>query len=274
MMRNFWRLAAIAACFTFTGNAMAQSAGNGSAPADVITELAPTGRLRAAINIGNIVLAQKDAKTGALGGVSVEIAKELARRLGKPLDYVVYDTAGLVTDAIKDKVWDICFLAIDPIRGQGIDYTGPYVLIEGGYMVPAGSPLARIEEVDKTGTRIAVGKGSAYDLYLTRAIKNATLVRAPSSADAIDMFAKDKLEVAAGVKQPLVLYAKDHATVRVLDGRFMVIEQAMGTLKGREKGARYLRQMIEELKASGFVGNALKATNQLDAAVAPPTPVN
>ena len=273
MKTSFAWFATMVACFNFTGVAMAQTAANASAPADVVAELAPTGRLRAAINVGNIVLAQKNAKTGELGGVSVEIAKELARRLGKPIDFVVYDTAGKVTDAVPDKIWDICFLAIDPIRGAGIDFTGPYVLIEGGYMVPKGSTLTKIEEVDKAGTRIAVGRGSAYDLYLTRAIKAATLMRAPSSADAIDMFTKDKLEVAAGVKQPLVLYAKDHADVRMLDGRFMVIEQAMGTLKGRAKGARYLAQMIEELKASGFVANALKATNQLDAAVAPPTPV-
>ena len=262
--------AGIGAGIGFTGAAMAQSA-NASAPAAVVAELAPTGKLRAAINIGNVVLAHKNDKTGELSGVSVDIARELARRLGKPIEFVVYDTAGKVTDAVPSKVWDICFLAIDPIRGQGIDFTGPYVLIEGGYMVAKGSPLMKIDEVDKAGTRIAVGKGSAYDLYLTRAIKAATLVRAPSSADAIELFMKDKLEVVAGVKQPLVAYVKANPAVRMIDGRFMVIEQAMGTLKGRDAGVAYLRQMIEELKAAGFVAQSLKVSNQPDAAVAPPT---
>ena len=272
MTKAFRLLATMMACMGFTGVAMAQTT-NASAPAAVVAELAPTGKLRAAINLGNTVLAQKNAATGELGGVSVQIARELARRLGKPIEFVVYDAAGKVTDAVKDKVWDVCFLAIDPVRGAGIDFTAAYVLIEGGYMVVQGSPLTKIEEVDKAGTRIAVGRASAYDLYLTRAVKNATLVRAPSSAEAIDMFVKDKLEVVAGVKQPLVAYAKANSSVRVIDGRFMVIEQAMGTLKGRETGVRYLREMIEELKASGFVGSALKATNQLDAAVAPASPV-
>jgi polar amino acid transport system substrate-binding protein len=257
---------------TGTGAAMAQTTGHaaadGSAPAAVIAELAPTGKLRAAINLGNVVLAQKNA-SGELSGASVDIARELARRLGKPLELVVYDAAGKVTDQVNDGVWDICFLAIDPVRGAGIDFTAPYVLIEGAYMVAKDSALTKNEDVDKAGTRIAVGRASAYDLYLTRAIKAASLVRAPSSIEAIELFVKDKLEVAAGVKQPLVSYVKANPAYRLLDGRFMVIEQAMGTLKGRPAGTAYLRQMIEELKASGFIAASLKASNQPDAAVAP-----
>jgi polar amino acid transport system substrate-binding protein len=262
---------AITAFTTFSVTARAQSGvgQSGTAPAAVVAELAPTGQLRAAINLGNVVLAQKNPVSGALSGASVDIARELGRRLGKPVEFVVYDAAGKVTDAVKDAVWDICFLAIDPVRGAGIDFTAAYVLIEGAYMVPKESPLTNNEEVDKAGQRIAVGRASAYDLYLTRAIKNATLVRAPSSIEAVELFVKDKLDVAAGVKQPLVSYAKTNPDVRVLDGRFMVIEQAMGTLKGRPAGAAYLRQMIEELKASGFVAQSLQASNQPDAAVAP-----
>ena len=245
-----------------------QAAADGSAPAAVIAELAPTGKLRAAINLGNVVLAQKNA-AGELGGASVDVARELARRLGKPIEFVAYDAAGKVTDRVADGVWDICFLAIDPVRGAGIDFTAPYVLIEGAYMVAKDSALTKNEDIDKAGTRIAVGRASAYDLYLTRAIKAATLVRAPSSIEAVELFVKDKLEVAAGVKQPLVAYVKANPAYRVLDGRFMVIEQAMGTLKGRPAGAAYIRQMIEELKASGFIAASLKASNQPDAAVAP-----
>jgi polar amino acid transport system substrate-binding protein len=265
-------IGSMAAGLALTGAAMAQTAGqavaDGSAPAAVVAELAPTGKLRAAINLGNVVLAQKNA-AGELGGASVDIARELARRLGKPIEFVVYDAAGKVTDRVADGVWDICFLAIDPVRGAGIDFTAPYVLIEGAYLVAKDSPLTTNEDVDKAGIRIAVGRASAYDLYLTRTIKAATLLRAPSSIEAVELFVKDKLEVAAGVKQPLVSYVKANPAYRVLDGRFMIIEQAMGTLKGRPAGAVYIRQMIEELKASGFVAASLKASNQPDAAVAP-----
>ena len=152
-----------------------------------------------------------------------------------------------------------------------IEFTAPYVIIEGTYMVPKDSPLKTIADVDRPGVRIAVGPKSAYDLYLTRTIKNATLVRAAAGGGKamIDLFVNDKLEVAAGVRQPLVAYAKDHPEVRVMDGHFMEIQQAMGTPKGRTAGAAYLRAFVEEMKASGFVAEALKRSNQT-AAVAPP----
>jgi polar amino acid transport system substrate-binding protein len=240
---------------------------------DVIKELAPTGKLRVAMNFGNSVLAQKDAATGEPRGVSAELARELARRLGFEIAFTGFDAAGKVTDAVKQGGLDIVFLAIDPVRGEGIDFTGPYVIIEGAYMVPANSALQANEEVDRAGVRIAVARGSAYDLYLTRAIKQATLVREPSGPQAMDLFVRDKLEAAAGVKQPIMAFAKSRPGLRVIPGRFMVIEQAMGTPKGRPAGVRYLRQYIEEMKASGFVADALKRSGQTDAAVAPPTPV-
>jgi polar amino acid transport system substrate-binding protein len=140
-------------------------------------------------------------------------------------------------------------------------------------MVPASSALQTNEDVDRAGVRIAVARGSAYDLYLTRAIKQATLVREPSGPQAMDLFVRDKLEAAAGVKQPIMAFARSHSDLRVIPGRFMVIEQAMGTPKGRPAGVRYLRQYIEEMKASGFVADALKRSGQTDAAVASPTPV-
>jgi polar amino acid transport system substrate-binding protein len=239
---------------------------------DVVKELAPTGKLRAAINFGNPVLAQKDPATGAARGVSVDLAQELGRRLGVPVELVTYDAAGKVFEAVKSGAWDIAFLAIDPARGTEIAFTAPYVVIEGTYLVPMGSPLRTIADVDREGVRIAVGNKSAYDLYLTRTLKRAQLIRAPTSPAAIDLFVKDKLEVAAGVKQPLVQFAKGNPDVRVIDGRFMAIEQAMGTPKGREIGARYLREFIEEMKASGFIASALERSGQRDATIAPPAP--
>ncbi|MGP0092891.1 MAG: ABC transporter substrate-binding protein [Xanthobacteraceae bacterium] len=244
-----------------------------SAPQNVVTELAPSGRLRAAINFGNPVLAQKDAATGEPRGVSAALARELAQRLGVPIEFVTFDTAGKVFDALQANAWDVAFLAIDPVRAAGIDFTAPYVLIEGIYVVPSSSALRTVEDVDRDGVRIAVGRGSAYDLYLTRAIKRATLVREPSSAAALDAFLQDRLEAAAGVKQPVVAFAKAHPDVRVIPGRFMSIEQAMGTPKGRAAGARYLRAFVEEMKSSGFVAKALELSGQSDAAVAPPAPV-
>jgi polar amino acid transport system substrate-binding protein len=261
-------IVAAASCAAF---AQTTPRGSMSVPPDVVKDLAPTGKLRAAINFGNPVLVQKDA-AGEARGVSPGLARELARRAGVPLELVAYDSAGKVFDALKTGAWDLAFLAIEPVRAAEIDFTAPYVLIEGTYMVPVDSPLKAIADVDRPGVRIAVGRGSAYDLYLTRTIKHATLVRASTGggAAAIDVFLGDKLEVAAGVKQPLVAYAKTDPKVRVMDGRFMEIQQAMGTPKGRDAAASYLRGFVEEMKASGFVADALKRSNQPDAAVAPP----
>ncbi len=241
------------------------------ARADALKDLAPTGKLRAAINFGNSVLAQKDPATGEPKGVTPDLARELARRLGVPVEFVTYEAAGKVFDAAKTGAWDIAFVAIEPVRAEVIEFSSPYVIIEGTYMVPKDSPLKTIADVDKPGVRIAVGLKSAYDLYLTRTIKNATIVRATAGGGRamIDMFVNDKLEVAAGVRQPLVAYAKDHPEVRVMDGHFMEIQQAMGTPKGRTAGAEYLRAFVEDMKASGFVAEALKRSGQ-SATVAPP----
>ena len=237
---------------------------------DVVNDLAPTGKLRVAINFGNSVLAQKDPATGEPRGVSVDLARELGRRLAVPVELIGYDAAGKVFDALTGGAWDIAFLAIDPARATGIAFTAPYVVIEGTYVVPSDSPLRSIGDVDREGVRVAVGNKSAYDLYLTRTLKRAQLIRVPTSPAAIDIFLKDKLEVVAGVKQPLVEFAKGNPKLRVMDGRFMAIEQAMGTPKSRETGARYLREFVEEMKASGFVAAGLQRSGQPDATVAPP----
>jgi polar amino acid transport system substrate-binding protein len=236
---------------------------------DVIQEFAPTGRLRAAINQGNTVLAQKGPNGEALG-ITVDLARELAKRLGLTIDLVTFDAAGKVFEAMKRGAWDIAFLAIEPVRAAEIDFTAPYVLIEGTYMVPADSSLKTVQDVDKSGVRIAVATGSAYDLYLSRTIKNATLVRAPTGPEAMAMFMRDKLEACGGVKQPLVEFAVKNQGVRVMDGRFMAIQQAMGMPKGRPKAHAYLRGFVEEMKTSGFCADALKRSNQPDAMVAPP----
>jgi polar amino acid transport system substrate-binding protein len=235
---------------------------------DILKEFAPTGTLRAAINQGNTVLAQKGPNGEALG-ITVDLARELARRLGLPIELVTFDAAGKVFEAMKRGIWDIAFLAVEPVRAAEIDFTAPYVLIEGTYMVPKDSALKKIDDVDKAGIRIAVATGSAYDLYLTRTIKNATLVRAPTGPLAMEMFMRDVLEVAGGVKQPLVEFAAAHPTLRVMDGRFMAIQQAMGMPKGRSKAHAYLKTFVEEMKASGFCAEALKRSNQPDAVVAP-----
>jgi polar amino acid transport system substrate-binding protein len=240
-------------------------------PADLVKELAPTGKLRAAINLGNMVLAQKDPATGDLRGVTVDLARELARRIGLPLELVPFDAAGKVFDALKAGAWDVAFLAIEPVRAAEIAFTAPYVIIEGVYLVPKDSALRAVADVDRDGVRIAVNKGSAYDLYLTRTIKHAQLVRAENG---IELFVRDRLEAAAGVKQPLVEYAKTDPSVRIMDGRFMEIRQAMGTPKlryqGRDAAPRYLHAFVEEMKATGFIAEALRRSNQPDAAVAPP----
>lgn len=231
--------------------------------------LAPTGTLRAAINFGNPVLAQH-GPDGEPRGVSVDLARELARQLGVPVQFVPFAGAGLVTDSIPTAQWDICFLAVDPKRAQGIDFTAPYVVIEGAYLVPKGSPIHSVDEVDRDGIRVMVDRGSAYDLYLQRSLKHATLVYPPVGARTANFYLEQPTDVLAGVRQPLVQMANEHADYRMIPGRFMQIEQAMATLKGRGEGLTYLKQFVEEQKASGFVAASLKASGQADAAVAPP----
>lgn len=239
---------------------------------DIVQSLAPGGTLRVAMNFGNTVLAQKDPATGEPRGVSAALAREVAKRLGVPIGFIGFDAAGKVVDALKTDAWDLAFLAIDPVRADTIDFSPPYVIIEGAYLVPKASPLQTVADVDRPGVRIAVGKGSAYELWLTRNLKHAELVRDTTGTGALGGFLKSGLEAAAGVKQPIVAFAKAHPETRVIPGRFMVIEQAMATPKGRAAGAAFIRSFIEEMKASGFVARALAESGQAEAAVAPPTP--
>jgi polar amino acid transport system substrate-binding protein len=234
----------------------------------LVSSFAPNGRLRASINLGNPILAAR----GPSGpqGVSVDLATELARQLGVGLELVVNDTAANSVQAVREERADIGFFAVDPMRSDGIAFTPPYVLIEGSYLVPQHSPFRANEEVDQPGVRIAVGKGSAYDLFLTREIKRAELVRAPSSPAVVDVFVAQMLEVAAGVKQQLEADLLRYSGYRLLPGRFMVIQQAMGLPKSRGEPARAaLAAFVEDMKASGFVAEALKRHRIAGAGVAP-----
>ena len=235
--------------------------------------LCPNGKLRASINLGNPILANKNAATGEVFGVSVDLSQELAKRLGVTLELKVFDAAAKSVAAVTSNEADIGFFAIDPLRGEGVAFTAAYVHIEGCYMVRHDSPLQSNDQVDKAGTRIAVGKGSAYDLYLTRMIKNAKLEQAPTSPTVVDFFLAHELEVAAGVKQQLEMDAKrleGKVKLRLLPGNFMVIQQAMGLPDNRGEAAiHYLRGFVEEMKRSGFVAASLKRHNIQGAAVAP-----
>ncbi|MCJ2137249.1 ABC transporter substrate-binding protein [Methylobacterium sp. J-026] len=233
----------------------------------ILHDLAPTGTLRAAINLGNPVLAQGGAEAPA--GVSVDLARALAQKLGVPVAFVTFPGAGAVSGSAGSGTWDICFLAIDPKRAEGIAFTDPYVLITGRYLVPAASPIRTLEAVDRPGVRVSVGRGSAYDLFLSRSLQHATLVRAPTSAEAVTAFARDGLEVAAGVAQPLAAYAAGHPEVRLLPGDFIAIPQAMGLPVGRPAGAAYLADFIAWAKREGLVRRGLEASGQDPGLAAP-----
>lgn len=236
---------------------------------EVIQSFAPKGVLRAAINLGNPVLAQRPAQTGDPTGVSVDLARELSRRLGLKTQLVTFDSAGKVFAAVDKDVWDVAFMAIDPVRAEKIRFTDPYVIIEGTYMVKADSGFSAVNDVDRDGVRVAVGKGAAYDLFLTRALKHARIERAETSAAAIDLFVERSLEAVAGVRQPLVAYAAGHSGWRVLEGRFTAIEQAMAVPRDRARAGDYLSSFVLDVKANGFVREALVRHGQHGAAVAP-----
>ena len=248
------------------------SAGPATAPAvsaAVRQDLAPGGRLKAAINFGNPILAQRDPAGGEPRGVSVDLARELAGRLGVPLQLVTFDSAGRVFAAARESAWDIAFLAVDPARSGEISFSPPYVVIEGAYLVRESSPIRANAEVDRPGVRVVVGRGSAYDLYLSREIRRATLVHAPTSPAVTDTMMAQGLEVAAGVKQQLQADSLRHPGTRMLPGSFMAINQAMGTPRGREAGAAYLAGFIEAMKAEGFIAAALQRHRIEGASIAP-----
>lgn len=232
----------------------------------VQAELASSGVLRASINLGNPVLANGTLEDP--GGVTVDIARELGRRLEVPVELVCFDAARKSFEAMTTGQADICFLAIDPARAGEVAFTAPYVVIEGVYVVPKDSALTTVAEVDAPGVRIGVKQGSAYDLFLTRELQQATVVRGD---EGVDVFLADGLEVAAGIRQPIARFVAENPGVRLIDERFMQIRQAVGTAKTHSpETIAYLHGVVEELKANGFVADSLIRSNQPDAAVAPP----
>jgi polar amino acid transport system substrate-binding protein len=224
------------------------------AKGDAARNLAPGGRLRAAINLGNPVLAQRDAK-GELTGTSVVLARALAQRLQLPLDLIPFQAAGAVFEALESGQWDIAFLAIEPERTARIDFSPPYVSIDGTYLVRDDSAFRAVADLDRSGVRIAVGRGAAYDLHLSRTLKQAELVRAPTSAAAIDLFLSSRLEAAAGVRQVLAERAREIPGLRVLEDRFQRIDQAIGVPRGRAVGAAYIRTFLDEMRTAGVIGH-------------------
>jgi polar amino acid transport system substrate-binding protein len=233
--------------------------------AAVAVDLAPGGTLRAAINLGNPVLAQGTA--AAPTGVAVDIAREIGARLGLPVELACFDAARDSFAAVTTGQTDICFLAIEPARAAEVAFTAPYVLIEGVYAVSEQSPLVAVADVDRPGVRIGVKRGSAYDLFLTRTLQHATVVR---GTEGTTEFLTGNLEAAAGVREPMTEFVGSHPGFRLVEGRFMEIPQAVGTAASkRPETTSFLHGLVEELKAAGFVADALRRSGQT-APVAPP----
>jgi polar amino acid transport system substrate-binding protein len=232
---------------------------------DIVTDLAPGGVLRAALNLNNPVLVQ--GTPAAPTGVTVDIAREIAARLGVDVEFSCFAGALDSFEALVAGQGDVCFLAVEPARAAEITFTAPYTLIEGVYAVPVGSHLATVADVDSAGVRIGVKRGSAYDLFLTRTLRQASVVR---GTEGTTEFTGGNLEAAAGVREPMTEFVAAHPGYRLIPGRFMEIPQAVGISKTRRaQTARFLRELVEELKASGFIGDSLRRSGQT-ATVAPP----
>jgi len=215
----------------------------------ILEDLAPTGKLRVGINYGNFVLATKDPVTGEPQGIAVKLAREIGTRLDVPVELVSFETAGRMADAVKTGAWDIAFLANEPERANEILFTAPYVEVEAGYLVPAGSPIQNIADLDRPGVKIAIATKSAYDLFLTRTLDHATLFRAQGMSGSYDLFISDRLDVLAGIKPWLAMIVEKLPGSRILDGRFMAVQQCIGTPRGREAGARFLGEFVEEVRS-------------------------
>jgi len=238
--------------------------------AAVRSELAPTGKLRVGLNHQNFLLVTPGSKGPAPRGVAPDLARELSRRLGVAVEFVDFDSAGKLADAVAAGVWDVAFLGAEPQRASQIAFTAAYLEIPATYLVPAGSPIRTIAEVDRKGVRIAVSSSSAYDLFLSRNVTQAQLVRAPGIDASYDLFVSQKLEVLAGLKPRLLTDVEKLPGARILDSQFTAVQQAIGTPKARAAGAAYLRSFVEEVKASGLVAEAISKNGARGVSVAPP----
>jgi len=236
-----------------------------------VAELAPTGVLRAAINLGNFLLVTGRAANGDPQGVAPDMAAQIAERLGVTVQYITFARPSALADAAEDGVWDIGLIGAEPARAEKIAFTAAYVEIEAAYLVQPGSQLARIDDVDQPGVRIAVLARSAYDLWLERNIKRATLVRSDSADGATKLFTDGAADVLAGLRPGLLTEVERHPGARILDGKFTAVQQAIGTQRRNAAGAAFLSAFVEEAKASGMVHRLIERhgiTGRLE--VAPP----
>jgi polar amino acid transport system substrate-binding protein len=232
-------------------------------------DLAPNGTLRVGINFGNELLTRRDPATQAPAGVALDLAWELGRRLGVPVKIVSYEAAGDLADSATRNEWEVGFLGVEPQRASIISFTAPYVEIEATYMVPPDSPFVSVADVDREGVRIALSAKSAYDLYLSRTIKHASLVRLRGGDAAFEQFVSDKLEALASLKPVLLRQQKQFPQARILEGRFTAVLQGAGTPKGHDAGHRFLSEYIEDVKASGLVARAIESNGVQGLTVAP-----
>lgn len=233
-------------------------------------ELAPGGKLRAGINHSNFLLVTPGSPHGAPKGIAPDLAVELARRAGVPLEFVSFDAAGKLADAVKAAAVDIGFLGNEPQRADVIAFSPAYVELPVTYLVPAGSALRTIAEVDRAGVRIAVSARSAYDLYLSRSLKHAQLVRAEGIPASAALFAEQKLEALAGLKPGLMAQAQKLPGARVLEGQVTAVQQSIGAPKNRSAAAQFLREFVEEIKRSGLVARTVEKHGVQGINVAPP----
>ena len=224
----------------------------------IVSELAPHGVLRAAINMGHFLLVTGRSASGDPDGVSPDMARAIADRLGVPVKYVPFAKPGELADAVGDDAWDIGLIGAEPARAEKIAFTPAYVEIEATYLVPAGSKLQSIADVDKPGVRIAVSARSAYDLWLERNIRHATLVRSDETTSAVEKFTRDKLEALAGLRPGLLTDIQKMPGARILDGQFSAVQQAVGTARSHSAGAKFLREFVEEAKTSGLVARLIE----------------
>ncbi len=232
------------------------------------SEFAPTGKLRVGLNMSNFLLTRTDAATGKPAGVAHDLALELGRRLGIPVEFIPHPNPGALADAANKNVWDVGFLGAEPARANEIDFTAAYVEIDSTYLVPPGSTLKHADEVDRKGVRIIVPARAAYELYLTRTIKNAELVKEVGADASFKRFVDEKFDALASLRPRLVSDQAKLPGSRILEGRFTAVQQAAGVPKGRTAAAKYLSAFIEDAKASGLVAKAIKDNNVVGLTIA------
>jgi polar amino acid transport system substrate-binding protein len=232
-------------------------------------ELAPGGKLRIGLNYQNFLLVLGDAVDGSPTGIAPDLGRELGRRAGLPVEFVRFDSAGKLAEAVRKPAWDVAFLGAEPQRADEIAFSAAYLEIPVTFLVPPGSPLRAVEDVDREGVRIAVAEKSAYDLYLTRTIRKARLMRAPGIPDSYDLFVNEKLEALSGLKPRLVSDAQRLPGSRILEGQVTAVQQSVGTPRGRNEAARYLREFVEDIKASGLVARTIEKHAVRGVTVAP-----